>query len=293
MKTALIDLGSNTIKLAAYETDGKSFSQFHYELDYTYVIGHVEDSRLTKKGVDAICQTLLKFRQKADELGCDELCCFSTASLRYIENQAEVIREVLHRTGIEITPISGEQEAYYNFLSMKTVAGSNFLGGDLGGGSIQLFLCEEDSLQYHQSFPLGGLKLYTEFVSGIIPAPEEAEAISYHAADVLSRSELHLNFTKPDLFMMGGSVKLIQELFGRPDFSAKDLWALTDSFLRNPEEAERKIEAITPERVKTILPAMLVIGAVCCKFEIQTIHYTTSSVREGYFIEHFTNSNQK
>lgn len=292
MKTALIDLGSNTIKLAAYETDGKTFSQFHYELDYTYVIGYVENSSLTQKGIDAICNTLLKFQKKADELDCSQLCCFSTASLRYIQNQTEVIQEVFSRTGIQITPISGEQEAYYNFLSMKTIAKApDFFGADLGGGSLQLFCCQENQLRLSKSFPLGALKMYTDFVKGIIPTSKEADDIVSHCLNLLKQSDFSNDFTLSDLFLMGGSARLIQSLLGCPVFSAEHLAQLTEEYLHNPEAAQKKIEKITPERVKTVVPAMLVIGSVCQAFEIKSIHYTENSVREGYFIDNFTHSN--
>lgn len=290
MKIALLDLGSNTIKMAAYQLDGGSFQQIYYHATFAYVIGFVENNRLSDEGVDKIIATICYYKKAAALLGCDRMDCFSTASLRFIDNRDAVIDEVERQTRLRIQAISGEQEAYYNFLSMKLIAGEDsFVGGDLGGGSLQLFACQNGQLAGERSFPLGALKLYKQFVQGDFPTKAEADALCAFVRETLEASGFYTDFTNETLYFMGGTVRMIAGILDKKtgNFTKSDLDALTERFLNDWDYARAEIMRTVPERLHTILPGMLVIGTACAYLGCTRICYTQNSVREGYLLEHY------
>lgn len=289
-KIGLIDLGSNTIKLAVYQRSQTGWEQIFYDSSYAYVIRFVKDDLLTQEGIEKIISTLQTYQVTATSMGCEELQCFSTASLRNIHNQAEVIAQVKKASGITILPISGKDEAYYNFLSMSKVAGDTFLGGDMGGGSMQLFVGEKKKLQKHHSFPLGALKIYGQFVSGSFPTPAEAEAISSFVTTSLSEEGFLPQHGTETLYFMGGSTRVICAILKATNgrFSKQELETLLARYLSDPALAETQIKKICPERLQTVLPGMIILNSVCDYFQIRQIVYTSNSVREGYLLHHFS-----
>lgn len=286
MRIALIDIGSNTIKYSAYQVENGAFSPIGYEVDYAYLISCVAEKRLTGEGVNRIAASLLKFKEATAALGCDRVACFSTASLRYIENQREVQQEVYARTGLWIRLLSGDDEAYFNARSMALTAKSPcFCGADLGGGSLQLFSCQVPRVTAQISLPLGALKLYDTYVSGVFPTLQEAKVLRQAVRETLE-AKSPLKGGWDTLYFMGGSVRMIAWILtgGKP-FAVSALEALAGDWLEHPEHARETIAKTIPERERTILPAMLVVLETAAHLGVSTIVPTTNSVREGYLLE--------
>lgn len=287
MKIGLIDLGSNTIKLEIFEICGTNFKSVFYDASYAYIITHIECRRLNSAGVKKIAELLKHYQLLSQNFCCDKLICFSTASLRQIDNQQEVLDSIYDKCGIKIIPITGEEEAYYNYLSMRSAAGDHFLGGDMGGGSMQLFYASNGSLQIEKSLPLGALKLYRQFVSGEFPSVGEVGAIKEFVKAQISYAGFSERERSDVLYFMGGSTRTISALFpGRKlVFSRMELESLLNDFLKDLSKARVRIENVCPERLQTILPAMAALLAVCEFFHVGQVHSTQSSVREGYLID--------
>ncbi len=286
MRYALIDLGSNTIKLAVYDINGRDFKQIHYELRYGYVVANIGDGVLTKKGIDTIAEILIYFKGKALSLGAKKITCFSTASLRFIKNRDDVIKRIYDLTGIEINAISGEEEAYYNFLSIKYATGENsFIGADLGGGSCQVICCENGSLKKSVSLPLGCLKLFGQFVKGEFPDKSEKTAIEEYVKENLKGS-FSPESVSDSLFLIGGSARTITRILNVGErFSTQLLTALTEDALKNTKEFKETILKLEPKRINTILPGMITINTLAEYLRINTITLIDTSVREGYLID--------
>ncbi|WP_195543295.1 Ppx/GppA phosphatase family protein [Massiliimalia timonensis] len=290
MRQALIDLGSNTIKLAVYEWEGKAFSCLRYECRYGYVVRSIHGRILSDEGIGRVKSILSELQEIAAEYGCSAekgtLCCFSTASLRYIDNLQFVIDEVYNTNSIKIEPISGEEEAECNYLALRQVAKTgDFWGADLGGGSMQIIQSIAGKAAWSQSFPIGSLKLYRDFVSGVLPSKEEAEKICGYVRNQLS--EIRLPPERLPLYLMGGTTRLVTRLLGTKQFSSGQLAALIEEYLSEPERAKQRICSVTPERLNTVLPGMLCVAEAAQAIGAVQIQFVETSVREGYLIKHF------
>lgn len=286
-RCALIDLGSNTVKLCIYELSSCSFRQLHYEACYGYVIRYIQNSLLTQEGIEKINAILSDFSHKAKQWECQKIICFSTASLRYIKNIQFVINNVYSTTGIKINPISGEEEALCNFESLRSITKSpDFLGADIGGGSVQIFSVQNNTLKTAQSFPMGSLKLYTEFVHNTLPTVQETEKIRRYVRCLLDSSKIYTDFTGFPLHFMGGTVRLITKLIGKQEFTPDQLGCQLDFFLSHPEQARQRICAVTPQRLQTVIPGMTAVHTIAEYFHVSNIIYTQNSVREGYLTRH-------
>lgn len=288
MRLGLIDLGSNTVKLALYQIQGNRFTPLDFQARFVKILNYISDGQLSQEGIQRLVEVLLEFQAICKEKKAEQLECFSTASLRQIQNQAQVIQQVKQQTGITIHPISGEQEAYYNLLGMRlTATEDSFLGQDLGGGSTQLFTWIKGKPGPSESFFLGALKMKQQFVAGELPTPGEANAIQQKAREVLEGAKAFEGLSFSTLYLMGGSARLLKRLLNAPEgrVSAKALEQLKNRYLDHPDQAKQEILAADPGRLTTCVPGMLVILTVIRLFGVESVQISSSSVREGWLLD--------
>lgn len=96
---------------------------------------YVENNNLTKKGIDELVSVLKDFNDVMNLVKVKTKFVFATASLRKIDNSAEVIATVKKKVGLDIILLSGEKEAKTSFNSVKDTDLTTYNGIviDLGG----------------------------------------------------------------------------------------------------------------------------------------------------------------
>ena len=137
---SVIDIGSNTIRLAVYRVDGEGITGI---LNNKYTAGLAayvgKDGRMSPEGVERLVDVMGKFRAALDLLPDCECFPFATASLRNVSNREEVIETVRARTGFEIRLLSGYEEAMFDYRgAVRALPGEEGLLVDVGGGSTEL-----------------------------------------------------------------------------------------------------------------------------------------------------------
>ena len=91
MKQAIIDIGSNSIRLTLYETEGENFHILFREKIMAGLAGYVEDGKLSADGIECACAGLLTFRSILQTLEIEHISVFATASLRNISNTEQAL----------------------------------------------------------------------------------------------------------------------------------------------------------------------------------------------------------
>ena len=170
MKQAIIDIGSNSIRLTLYETEGQSFKILFREKIMAGLAGYVEDGKLSAEGIECACAGLLTFRKILQTLQIGNVCIFATASLRNISNTERALSVIRAATGFSVEVISGEDEALFGYMGAMQelhLTGGAFL--DIGGASTEIVTFEDGTPVDFASFPIGSLSLYRRCVKKILP----------------------------------------------------------------------------------------------------------------------------
>lgn len=296
MRIGIIDFGTNTLRLNIFETEDREYRSIYDFAIYSKIVENTVGTSLSQDGIEHIIQAIEEHQQACRHYRCDRVECFSTASLRYVDNAADVLDQVEFRTGIKIKMISGDEEAKYDFLAIKSVAEEKSgTACDLGGGSIQVFVYDENGPQKSASFPLGSSRTAKRFVKGSVPTPSEIADIKKCVADSLS--EAGFTPSKGTLFAMGGTAKAIQNLYNATikkgdEISSADLDIMISLLIEKPEEALELISEIAPKRLRTLIPGMAVLAGVMKKMNCQKMKVYTVGVREG-FMESILNDDSK
>lgn len=286
MRIGIIDFGTNTLRLDIFETEDREYRSIYDFAIYSRIVENTVGTSLSQDGIEHVIQAIEEHQQACRHYRCDRVECFSTASLRYIDNAESVLEQVEFRTGIKIRMISGDEEAEYDYLAIKSVIDEKSgIGCDLGGGSLQVFTFDESGPKKSASYPLGSSRTAKRFVKSAIPTMEEISAIK----NCVKESLAHTGFEPVGgiLFAMGGTAKAIKALYNAT-IEKGDILSLRNANItlrlltEAPDEAVELISAFAPKRTKTLVPGLAVLTAVMEKSGCDGMKIYSVGVREGF-----------
>lgn len=291
MKYALIDMGSNSIRLTVYDLYQTDFRILFKEKIMAGLAGYVEHGRLTREGVDCACRGLLEFQNTLDLLQIKNLEVFATASLRNISNTAQAVDQIFQTTGIPVEVLTGEAEAQYGFYGATCdIRIPNGLFADVGGASAELALFEGRQVQCAASVPVGSLKLYRDCVKKILPGKESRKRIENAVQSAFANVPLDAFPQKEHMVCVGGtaraSLRLCRKIFGMPEdcrtVTREQLESLFRQLRKSNRDAADLILRYEPERIHTLIPGIMVLWYLAEKFRVSDITVSHYGVREGY-----------
>lgn len=160
-KLAIIDIGSNSIRMLIYEDFSSSRVPFFNEKAVCELGKNLDISKkLHKSGKEYALKVLKRFSEILNVSKITNLKIIATAVLREATDTKPFIDEVekFFRTKIKI--LSGEEEAIYSAEGVK-IGFENVDGlvADLGGGSLELARVENNIVTNKTSLPFGVLRL--------------------------------------------------------------------------------------------------------------------------------------
>ncbi|MDB5695661.1 MAG: exopolyphosphatase [Sphingomonas bacterium] len=159
-RTAIIDIGSNSIRLVVYQGPARLPAILFNEKVLAGLGRGLAASGAISADAMALAQTTLaRFARLAREMEATRVRTVATAAVRDAANGAELIAHA-KAAGLAVELLSGEQEALaagYGVLSAFPDADG--IVGDLGGGSLELVRVRGGELAERVSFPLGVLRL--------------------------------------------------------------------------------------------------------------------------------------
>ena len=138
MKYALIDIGSNSIRLNVYNMDNIQKEVFSKKY-MAGLAGLVEDGKLSDKGIKKLMKVLSAQKMLLDYLPIDEIYVFASASLRNVDNGKDIVKKVKKELDLNIDLISEDDEAFYGAEGMKMAYDfDDYYTIDIGGGPTEL-----------------------------------------------------------------------------------------------------------------------------------------------------------
>ena len=288
MNYALIDLGSNTIRLSVYSAEGDNFTLLFSEKVTAGMFSYIENGTMSYEGMSTAANVILGYIDVLKHFKIDELHIFATASLRNIKNTQEAVEKITALTNTPIDVISGQEEAQLSFFgALKISSLEEGVMFDAGGGSTEIVHFKQKSLLSAQSLDMGCLSLYTKYVSKFWPKREELAALS--AAIDAELSKIKDVSKSPNLLGIGGTgraiLKLSNSYYGKGDslvISMPQLIEICDMLTSKDDIMRKLVLKKCPDRVHTIIPGTLLIRKIAEKFSIENLYISRYGVREGY-----------
>ena len=278
----IADVGSNTVVLIIYETDGNVLRQLKYISTPVHLINYVHDRHMSRQGIETAAGVLCQYAKILDEEGVVYRFADLTEPGR-VENRDELL-EALLQSGFEIHPLSGEQEAVYDYEGARLFYPDIHEGiaFDVGGGSTELISFKNDQAEQTVSLPLGCVRLAK------LPLDTKECALALQSA----RENFPSFATRAkEIIGIGGTARAIgllcEKAYGdRHRVRVRDL---KDAFEKIRAEDEQMCAlmraSVDPARVPVFLPGIHMILEICAMFETETILVSDTGIREGFLLD--------
>jgi exopolyphosphatase/guanosine-5'-triphosphate,3'-diphosphate pyrophosphatase len=188
MILAGIDIGTNAIRLLVTDTSetthrelysGRTITRLGQELDRT--------GRLTPEAQERSLKAIEAFTPVIKRYSVDLIAAVGTSALRNAVNASEFVTAVRKRTGIEVTVITGDDEARLSLLGVRRALSrgkeseedplASALVIDIGGGSTELIATVQGKVETMTSIPLGAVYLTERFLKNDPPLSEEMDSL--------------------------------------------------------------------------------------------------------------------
>jgi len=158
---AVIDIGSNSVRLVVYEGLTRSPTPLFNEKTLCGLGREVQSTGLlAKDAVDNALAALRRFRALCDLMRVERVWAIATAACRDASNGPTFIAEAKRICRTRIDVLSGKREAELTALGIISgVHRPDGIVGDLGGGSLELVDVHGTRIKPGVTLPLGGLAL--------------------------------------------------------------------------------------------------------------------------------------
>ncbi|ARS25756.1 Ppx/GppA family phosphatase [Sphingomonas sp. KC8] len=159
-RTAIIDIGSNSIRLVVYDGPVRIPSiLFNEKVMAGLGRGLVRDGALETESTERALTALSRFQRLTRQMGVADVRTVATAAVREASNGAEFIDRI-EALGLTVEVLSGENEAKMaGYGVLAGIPDANGIVGDLGGGSLELIRVGDGKVHERISFPLGVLRV--------------------------------------------------------------------------------------------------------------------------------------
>jgi exopolyphosphatase/guanosine-5'-triphosphate,3'-diphosphate pyrophosphatase len=204
VRLGVLDVGSNTVHLLVVDAHrgAQPYPQHSHKSELRLAEAIDRAGHLSERGADALVRATVAARKEADQLDCDELLAFATSAVRDAGNSAQVLERVAKEAGVELSVLSGEDEARLTFLAVRRWFGwsaGNLISLDIGGGSLELAAGADEDPELAFSLPLGAARLTRDWFSSDPPAKDEVAKLREHVAELLAEpAEQLLHVGTPD-----------------------------------------------------------------------------------------------
>lgn len=300
MKKAVIDIGTNTFHLLIAEIQNQSDFKIIHKKTIAVKLGEggvnkgfIADAAFIR-GINA----LIDFRKDLNHYQINNIKATATAAVRDANNGAQFINEALAKADIKIDIIDGLQEAEYIYKGAKAsgvLSPNTSLVMDIGGGSVEFIICNQNSIFWKKSYRLGAarlladfyfedpisnetiLKIYQFFSESL---PDLFEAFTIHKpSELIGTAGSFDSYTELTLIEKDKNFK-IENICFHP-FNFIDFLTLIEKIILSTHTERLNWKGLIPLRVDMILMASLITKYILNHSKIEKVTSCTYSLKEG------------
>jgi len=180
VRRAVIDVGTNSIKLLVADVRGHDVQPVHEESRQTRLgRGFYQTHRLQPETIAHTAAAVWEFAEIAREKNADSIRVIATSAARDAVNPMDLTGSIFRASGLKTEIISGAREAEWAFRGVTTdpeLARQPLLLLDVGGGSTEFILGHGEEQSFAHSFPLGTVRLMEKVPHSDPPKKSEFNA---------------------------------------------------------------------------------------------------------------------
>ncbi len=288
---AIIDIGSNSIRLVVYDTGARTpLPMFNEKVVCGMGKGMGATGRLDPEGAVMAHRALARFVRLARAMRVERLDVLATAAVRDASDGADFVRRVERDLDVQIRVLSGGQEAKLAALGVLCgIPDADGLVADLGGGSCELVVVGDGKTGKHVTMPLGVLRLM-----------EGSGGSRGKAADLIDRHLDALDWLDAGrgkaLYVVGGAWRSVARLciaqaqhpiriLDNYRLPRDEALGMIDLISRMGRKSLEKVPGISKKRLPSLPMAALLLEKILVKVEPERLIFSVYGMREGQFFK--------
>ena len=305
MRLAVIDVGTNTVRLLVAESDGRSAYRTLLTAQEITRLGQglLPDRELQAEPIRRTIRALRRYRELAEAQGAAAILAVGTSALREATNRAAFLTAARDDAGIEVTVIPGEEEARLGLLGVRAGlrgAPARLAMMDIGGGSTELLLADGETILAAVSTGLGVVKLTESCLHTDPPLPAELETVRRKASGRFDRARtVELRGMPPGDVLVGtagtvtslAAVDLALAPYDPVRVTGHRLTRVriaetVDRLASLPLADRRRVPGLEPARADVIVAGGVICLAAMDALGFSELTVSDGGLREGILLDH-------
>ncbi|AHE54053.1 Ppx/GppA family phosphatase [Sphingomonas sanxanigenens] len=292
-RSAIIDIGSNSVRLVVYDGPRRSpATLFNEKVLAGLGRGLSSTGALDRRAMDAALVALARFRRLCVEMAVGNLRTVATAAVRDASNGPRFVQRI-EALGLPVELLSGEQEAEAAGLGVISgIPEADGIVGDMGGGSLELVRVRGGAVHNRLSLPLGALRIAAIRAKG-------KRALDSFVRKALADVDWINESQGLPFYLVGGSWRALARL----DMHATGyLLPIVHHYEMEPTAAARlvrvlaqidkrklkQITEISPGRIPTLLDSALLLAVLGRALGSSALIASANGLREGLLYQNLT-----
>ncbi|MCU0383961.1 MAG: exopolyphosphatase [Cyclobacteriaceae bacterium] len=298
VKAAIIDLGTNTFHLLIAQRKGRAFEFIHRER-VAVRLGQkgINQGTIRPDALERAVKALQGFKETIDYIQVDTIMAFGTSALRNAANVLDVLKEFEEKAGITVEVITGDKEAELIYEGVRygmDLGDEMSLIMDIGGGSVEFIIGNDDGIAWKKSFEIGAQRLLEQFQHNDPFLASEQELLDVYLTEKLKPLYSAIEELQPKTLV--GSSGTFDTL--------SDIYCIKHDLFKRAEDAETPLtvtgfyevfeELLVKNRAdRMLIPGMIemrvdMIVVACCliehilkRYQFNNIRVSTYALKEG------------
>ncbi len=286
-RVGVIDIGSNTVRLVVYDMlDRVPAVIFNEKVACGLGRSIASTGKLDGDAVILALSTVGRFIALGAEMGVVRLDMVATAAVRDAANGSDFVAAVADIFNRNIQVLSGADEAHYSAQGILAgIPEANGIGGDLGGGSLEIVDIAKGKIGDAATFPVGVLRLIDKHKSNLKSAASEI-------SDVFGKSSLLKAGKGRQFYAVGGTWRALAHVGMKRDkyplaviheyeISADKAKDLCQAIMGMSDSDLSSVKFVPSSRAKLLPMAAQVMNVIIEKAKPKAVVFSALGLREG------------
>lgn len=298
MKIGTIDIGTNSMRLlTAIYKDEKIIDRKKY-VNTTRIGQGVDDKGyISREVIDRNIEALKEFKAICDSEGCDYIYCMGTSALRDSKNAGDFINLAKKETGIDVEVITGDRESNLGFLGVlegvEKEDSEEILVVDIGGGSTEFIVGNQDGVNFCKSENIGALRLTEKFLKTEIVSEQELnDTVEFINKTIENTINTIKGRNIKKLVGIGGTITSVSAINQKLEIYSmekvhnskickKEVDEILQMLKNMTLEDKKRLNGLQPKRADIITAGVVILDMIMEKLELNEIIVSEYDNLEG------------
>lgn len=296
---AVIDIGSNTIKILVAQSGTPPVALHEETLDVRIGVGISKDHpSLTEEAIHAGAHAVAELLERAKKYKPTRTRIVATSAVRDARNRSLFAQAIKVATGLPLEILSGQEEAatLANALMCDPFLQicPDFCSIDLGGGSLEFLHYKNQKLVDSISLNIGSVRMTEAFVANPqLPLPEATLInISNKVSEIITSSPFNINDCyNAQLVGTGGAMSVTRAILAKQKgieytqhpqtLKITEIQKVLEDLASKPLTQRKKVPGLPPKRADIFPTALIILLTVAKLCNAGNFYHCPYNLRYG------------